>query len=158
MIKKIIILRGIPGSGKSFWAYQKWVTEGLIGNVCVICCADDFFVDKQGVYIFDSSKLGSAHNRCLRKFAKCLVQNQENEGLLIVSNTNTTTQEMLPYVKLAQAFEVPFEVITINCDPALAAVRNSHGVPTHKVYEMDKRLKSASIPKDWNHTVIQAAL
>lgn len=78
------------------------------------------------------------------------------DEVLVVDNTNTTTMEMNPYVKLAQAFGVSFEIVTIGCHPALAAARNVHGVPQEKVWEMYRRLNSAQIPKDWPHRRIDS--
>lgn len=153
---KVVILRGIPGSGKSTLA-KKLVADALKADSCFakICSADNFFVDADGVYRFDARKLGEAHGACLRKFTNhlewcCL---DDKKDLIVVDNTNTTAMEMAPYAALALAFGAELEVITVNCDPSIAAARNTHGVPADKVRAMFDRLNGATLPKQWAHSI-----
>lgn len=155
-MKKVILLRGIPGSGKSTYCKKLWTELSVEGHLVTTFSADRYFLNDKGEYHFDGSKLGKAHGQCLKYFTLFISTRLFGDEVLIVDNTNTTTQEMLPYVQLARAFDTPFEVVTIDCDPALAAARNVHGVPTHKCFEMDKRLRSASIPKDWPQRSVSA--
>ena len=155
-MKKTVILRGVPGAGKSTAAKQMFVEQGLAG-IPVTTFSADYYFERSGEYQFDPSKLGAAHASCLRAFVLQLTAlSAGGDGILVIDNTNTTVQEVDVYVKLARAFDVPFEVVTVQCDPALAAARGLHGVPTAKVWEMHRRLMDAKIPRDWPHRVIQS--
>ena len=53
-MKKLYIVRGLPGSGKSTFA------EALVGSDFLVCEADKYFM-VDGEYKFDGSKLKDAH-------------------------------------------------------------------------------------------------
>lgn len=152
MTGKVLILRGIPGSGKSTYVQQliQRREAAWVMNVS----ADHFFM-RDGQYQWDRSKLGEAHGSCLRAFAENVRRRLLEDDLLVVDNTNTTVEEMLPYVRLAQAYKVPFEVVTIECNTAVAAARNIHGVPVDQVHRMHERLKAAKLPRDWPQRTVQ---
>ena len=54
------IMRGLPGSGKSTIASR--IQEQL--PQVQVCSADHHFIDEEGEYRFDLSKLGAAHAAC----------------------------------------------------------------------------------------------
>jgi predicted kinase len=140
----VIILSGVPGSGKSHY-----IKKQIQGNV-LVCSADHYF-EKTGSYVFDPSKLGQAHGECLRKFAANVSDEEGNpNGTLVVDNTNTSAIELAPYVALCQAFEVECELVTVLCDPDIAAARNLHGVPGHAIARMDKAIRSRTLPPFWD--------
>lgn len=86
---KVVILRGLPGSGKSTWAEKQ--------PLAFICSADKFFEDESG-YHFDPSKLKDAHAWCFKRFKEAIAVRM---SLIIVDNTNTTTWEYARYADLA---------------------------------------------------------
>ena len=99
-MKTLYILRGIPGSGKS--TYAKRFIElytNLFHATAIKCSADDFFIDKHGVYKFDATKLYAAHRQCQHKAATAMRQGID---LVIIDNTNTTDKEMRPYIDIAK--------------------------------------------------------
>jgi len=154
MTQRIVVMRGVPGSGKSH-EVRRLSVENELRQVDVLVFSADFFFERSGVYRFDPKLLGRAHSECLRGFTTALTSPPEHrDELLIVDNTNTTLREMNTYVKLAQAYGVSFEIRTILTDPALAAVRNSHGVPVEKVWQMHRRMMDCEIPADWPHVVV----
>ena len=55
----LILLRGLPGSGKSTLANIILLQPN--NNPQEVLSADDFFVDKNGDYIFDGTKIKEAH-------------------------------------------------------------------------------------------------
>ncbi len=124
--------------------------------------ADNYFKDVEGIYRFDAKKLGKAHADCLKKFTDNLIKphltREVYQDYLIVDNTNTTVKEMNPYAALAFAYNVPFEVVTIDTPPEIAAHRNTHGVPVDKVFQMSRRLSEARIPKDWPHRFVLGSI
>lgn len=93
-MKTLIILRGLPGSGKTTLAnFLSKVGKG----VCF--AADDYFTDKQGNYNFDPKKLQEAHEWCIDKIATAMYNGKK---MVIVHNTTTTEKELKPYLSLAE--------------------------------------------------------
>jgi hypothetical protein len=93
--KKLILMRGLPASGKSYRA-----KELCEDNESIICSADHFFGYAPEEYLakWSFQNLGIAHNYCREK-AKSLME--IHVPLVIIDNTNTTIKEMLPYVEMA---------------------------------------------------------
>lgn len=129
-MKKIIILRGLPGSGKSRHAATY---NG------VVCSADHFF-EKDGEYNFDVTKLGQAHMECQRQAFTFM---RDEVPLLVIDNTNSRRWEYMFYKDMATYFGYEIEVRVIG-EISLEAVkeyaeRNIHGVPEFKILEMAYR-------------------
>lgn len=97
--KVLILMRGLPSSGKSTRA-----KELSKGDASIICSADDFFGETNEEYVKNwcIEELGNAHKKC-RKDAKMLMQRQV--PLVIVDNTNTVFREMMPYFDMAVQYE-----------------------------------------------------
>jgi predicted kinase len=138
-MNKVRILRGISGSGKSTY------TRANYPNAFVVS-ADHYFI-KDGIYTFDVAQLGTAHSTCFRKYIEAL---QDELPLVVVDNTNTTAWECSPYVQGAAAFGYESEIITLDCEPDVAAKRNVHGVPRKNVLDMYRRLIKNKLPPFWN--------
>jgi hypothetical protein len=149
---RVVILSGISGSGKSTIA-MALATNPENGKVWR-CSADDHFVDEDGVYKFDFTKLGDAHAACMFKFADLMHEEKMGTGgvvdTLIVDNTNTSAVEIAPYVALAAAYGVKCEIVTILIDPVVAAQRNLHGVPEAGCKRMDAALRGRQLPPFWD--------
>jgi predicted kinase len=137
-MRNVVIMRGLPGSGKST------VAKKLAAQVegAVIVSADDFFM-VGGQYQFDVTKLGAAHGACQAAFKTALIHNKE---LVIVDNTNTTPREIQTYMKMAQNFGYEAVIMVVPCDVDTSAARNTHGVPREAIERMANRM--ASIPLD----------
>lgn len=89
--KILIIMRGVPGTGKSYLARQ------LRGNG-VVLSTDDFFINYQGQYVFDRYRLPEAHE-WNQKRADQKVRAGTNP--VVIDNTNLEVWEMQPYVMMA---------------------------------------------------------
>ena len=89
-MSECIILRGIPGSGKSF-ATSKY-------SDYVYCSADTFF-QKDNMYNFDPKKLGIAHRICQQKFSAAILAGSN----VIVDNTNLNTSDITTYLKIVDS-------------------------------------------------------
>ena len=59
---ELILLRGLPGSGKSTLA--KIILQVRSTDEPEVLSADDFFINEDGEYDFDSQKIKEAHNYC----------------------------------------------------------------------------------------------
>lgn len=135
-MKTVYIIRGLPGSGKTFLAKQ------VNSNPNHICSADDYMM-VNGVYSFDPNRLGYVHRECQKKFAQLLNNQIEN---VVVANTNTTIKELDIYVMLAYAAN--YKVILQ--EPATAWKfdveecfnRNTHNVPLDTLKRMLDRYTS----------------
>lgn len=123
----LILLRGLPGSGKSSAANEivkngfKWVNFE----------ADSFFY-KDGKYNFDRTKLHLAHLYCRKNTEDALRQGWN----VIVSNTSTTDKEVQVYKSLANELGANFvSLITENRHEGT----NVHSVPHDVLQNMKNR-------------------
>ncbi|EFA12880.1 NEDD4-binding protein 2 isoform X2 [Tribolium castaneum] len=135
--KVLVILRGLPGSGKSQLAVGITdVTLGPGNNSPHILSTDDYFI-QNGRYVFDPNRLQEAHEWNHRRAFQAM-----SRGLspVIIDNTNTQMWEMKPYAMMATDYGYLIEILepdTWWCfnDKELAR-RNSHGVPRNKIKDM----------------------
>jgi tRNA uridine 5-carbamoylmethylation protein Kti12 len=146
---RVVILSGLPGSGKSTYA-RTLVDE--TGGRWVVCSADLFFM-VNGEYLFDPSKIGEAHQKCWQHFYDAMSLKIEN---IIVDNTNLTTWEISPYVLPAEAQGYTVEIKTMVCDWQTAAKRNIHGVPQKTIERMAETLVDRKLPPWWKHEYVGA--
>lgn len=129
-MKTLYLLRGLPGCGKSTLA--KSLSNSMTGHVE----ADMFFVDDDGSYNFDGSKLKDAHAWC-QKQAEDFMSLYEYETV-IVSNTFTQEWEMTPYLEMAERYGyIVFSLIVENRHGGV----NEHGVPEEALERMEKRFE-----------------
>ena len=134
---KIIIIRGLEGSGKSTRAQE--IARSAKGS-CRIVSADNFFITG-GKYIFDPSRLQKAHESCFEDFAEAVVH--DGVETVIVDNTNSTRREYAHYVVLGRicGYEVGIQEIPCNDveDFKLFHSRSQHGVPEITMERMWRR-------------------
>ncbi|XP_064141998.1 NEDD4-binding protein 2 isoform X5 [Loxodonta africana] len=139
----LVLLRGLPGSGKSFLA--RTLREDNPGGV--ILSTDDYFYIN-GQYQFDVKYLGEAHewneHRAKEAFEKKV-------SPIIIDNTNLQAWEMRPYVALSQKYK--YKVHFREPDtwwkfkPRELARRNIHGVNKEKITRMLERYQRfVSVP------------
>jgi predicted kinase len=134
-MKTLILLRGIPGSGKSTFANYIW-------NNYAICEADQYFVNKEtGEYKFKPDEIKIAHQWCKDEVENRMKDNQVNPQYypeIVVSNTFTQEWEMESYYKLAEKYGYRvFSLIVENRHGG----KNTHGVPDEKVEVMKNRFQ-----------------
>ncbi len=145
-MKKLIVMRGISGSGKSTYTRTHYPDAQVFS-------ADHEFIQPDGKYVFDPKKLGEAHLSCWRKTHEALMQ---GAPCVVVDNTHTTMWEMSPYVQMGKALGYDVLIVRMDTDPALCAKRNVHGVPEKKVMEMAQRFQKVSAP-GWTEIVVRGA-
>lgn len=138
---RLILLRGISGSGKSTFI-ERFLPDAYV------CSADHFFIN-EGVYQFNRRQLGIAHKVCQDKFKQAL---KDRVPLIVIDNTNTMLKEMTPYVKPAKRQGYRIECVRLNTPLEIAHGRNTHGVPFAAVRAMIGRM--VDVPKEWNETIV----
>ena len=146
--KKIVILRGISGSGKSTYAKKLESQVVKEGGEPYRVSADQYFLSGGG-YAFDPAKLPEAHNSCLRRYmagANDIYRELGHIDLIIVDNTNTQLWEMAPYVAIAEAYNIPYEIVHVVCPVEVALERNAHNVPEDTLRKQADRFEE---PLPW---------
>lgn len=152
---KVIILCGLPGSGKSSYIDREYPNK-----VNVICEADQYFMQGDK-YVFDKSKIGLAHEFCFSKFMRAISTGRASVSdwsgyeivdidNLVVANTNTQLHEISPYVTVAKYYGHSFEIVKLECSVETSLKRNIHNVPEATIRDMAERLKKLNIPKHWS--------
>lgn len=90
IVKRLVILRGLPGAGKSTLAQM--IADEIFE-------ADQFFYDEDDVYQFDFDRLEEAHADC---FARFQIAVDRECSSIAVSNTSSLEWEFEKYRKYAQ--------------------------------------------------------
>jgi NEDD4-binding protein 2 len=134
-MRTLIILRGLPGAGKTSFANMIWESG-------VIFEADKYFINNEGEYVFDAFKLHKAHEWCIASIEAAMQRNKESEGKyfseIVVSNTTTTQKEIQPYLDLAKAYE--YNVVSLIVENRHGNV-SVHGVAEETMDKMEKRFE-----------------
>lgn len=134
-MKNLILLRGLPGAGKSTTA--KLLGAGGAGTAHFE--ADMYFM-VDGEYKFDVTKLKDAHQWCQNSVEHAMLLNktQGHNSKIIVSNTFTQEWEMDAYYKLAE--EWGYQVTSLIVENRHGG-KNIHGVPDDKLEQMKQRFE-----------------
>ncbi|OXB58067.1 hypothetical protein ASZ78_008407 [Callipepla squamata] len=91
--KVLLILRGLPGSGKST------LSRILLGHSRdgIVLSTDDYFRQQDG-YTYNAAQLGDAHDWNQKRAKQAM---EQGKSPVIIDNTNTQAWEMKPYVEVA---------------------------------------------------------
>ena len=145
---KLIILRGLPSSGKSTFADFIQETSYNAGFSSTVCTTDDYpplydrtknpvqfngaTMDKDGVRMITKAHLWN-QNR-----VKTLMQADEECDVIIVANTNTQRWEMEPYLKLAKDNHYSVTILEVQSGLSVEklANRNANGTPENVIARM----------------------
>ena len=127
-MKVLYIIRGLPGSGKSTLA------RALVSTIGSFSCqhweADMFFLDENGDYNFNPKRLREAHEWCQKNVEQVMMTGFD----VVVSNTFTRLEEMLPYQLMAEHYG--YNVQIIECHAEFGSI---HDVPEHTIRRMRER-------------------
>ena len=126
-MKQLILLRGLPGSGKS--------TVAKLFDKALHFEADMYFLDADGNYQFDASRIKNAHNWCRHSVMDAM---KEGHPIVVVSNTFTQEWEMEVYYLLAE--ELGYRVISMIVENRHEG-KNIHGCPDDKIEQMKTRFE-----------------
>lgn len=128
----LILLRGLPGSGKS-----------TIGDIMLftgqnnqdVLSADNFFIDRDGNYIFDATRLKEAHNDCQQK---CAERMKMQFSKIVIANTFTQEWEMEKYFEMADRYRYRVHSLIVE---NRHGSQNIHDVPEDKLEQMKNRFE-----------------
>lgn len=142
-VKVMVLMRGCPGSGKSYTAgllIKKVNESGAFPNKlhlsAHIFSTDDYFISKHS-YNFDPSKLPFAHEWNRTRVEKAL---SLHRSPVIIDNTNTQLWEMESYVSLGVSFGYHIETLEPDSKWKFHEhelwKHNLHGVPKKQIRNM----------------------
>lgn len=127
----LILLRGLPGTGKSTLAHV--LSEN---NMYPIFSVDDYFTDEiTGEYLFNFSDNHLAYKQCEQLTKDAM---QQSIPKVILHNTFTMDWELEPYFKLATKFNYALFVVTVE---NYHGKQNTHGVSDEQLQKMAEKYK-----------------
>jgi predicted kinase len=126
----LILLRGLPGAGKSTLA-------GILSeNKWPVFSIDDYFTDPEtGDYKFEFDQNHLAYKQCETLAAQAMVNKLEK---IFIDNTFTMDWEMEPYFKMAAEHGYRVFVVTVENRHHSA---NVHQIPDEQVKKMAEKYK-----------------
>ena len=145
-----VILRGIPGSGKSSLAnciriYYSVEENDPDQQSVYVLSADDYFCDRDGDYFFVASNLGKAHADCYGTAADLVAVKVPR---IVLDNTNIKLSEYEKYRTLAEnaGYKVVVIRIEVNApdDFGLCIQRNTHNVPVSVMKRRNEEVEEDS--------------
>lgn len=144
---KTLILRGLPGSGKSYFLRE--IFRPVVGDF--IHCSADHFFETESNYNFDHSKIGEAHRACFAKFREARIS-AENKKIeyVVIDNTNSQRWEMAPYIAETAYHGDEHHILEFLCDEKTSFERNVHSVPESVIVNMKKRWEKPL--SSWRHS------
>jgi len=132
----MLILRGVPGSGKSTLVHT--IVEGFPESL--VCSADHYFEKENGEYVFDRNLLKDAHADCQRRARDAM---SGGGPLVVIDNTCVKHWEYKKYEAMAAEAGYQVQIASLECDSIavgvlarLLAGRNSHQVPEATILNM----------------------
>lgn len=132
-IGDLILLRGLPGSGKTTLAHI--ILQHPAGFEQEVLSTDDFFENENGDFNFDSTKLREAHNYC--QF-RCSERMRQEKSRIVVANTFTQEWEMEEYIKMAERYKYRVHSVIVE---NRHGNENVHGVLEDKLLQMKNRFE-----------------
>lgn len=128
-MKTVIILRGLPGAGKSSVAklFRRHIQISM-----------DLFWTRDGrPYKFDYTRLREAIEWTHRQFSNALGAGAIGTDLIVVDNVNYALEHFQFYVDEARAAGAIVHFVHV--ERPIGDLMNSHGVPDDKVLQMAEK-------------------
>ena len=134
----VVIMRGLPGSGKSHIA-NNCLEMKKNHSQTVVISADDFFT-QEGQYNFLPALAYKAHQHCIQQLLDALMSRKK---LIVIDNTNSRLWEYRLYLYLSEVLGYRCHILEIPCPTASVAERfcsrNLHSVKSQAVMNIFKR-------------------
>ncbi|CAG9562467.1 unnamed protein product [Danaus chrysippus] len=142
--RTLIILRGAPGSGKTFLAHKiiDTIYNKRNNNYNMHIFSTDQFFIRKGVYEYCRNRLSEAHDWNQKRAYGAM---RQGISPVIIDNTNSEIWEMKPYVESGVKFGYIIEVLEPDTPWARKAQilckKNSHNVPFANIKRMLENLE-----------------
>ena len=133
-MKQLIIMRGIPGSGKSTYLKKEYPKA-------FICSADHYFIDIDGKYKARLNKIPLSHKACQEAFNSAILK---KIPCIAIDNTNIKIQHFEKYIEIAKIYNYKVKIIRIQINAKTAFERNIHDVPLYAVERSCKQMQDYS--------------
>ena len=145
-MKLLIIIRGLPGSGKTHLAKEIAQMYSKNTRDVYLASTDKFWATWDDSYNFQLKYIDLAHKWNQGVVAKCMF---DQYGVIIVDNTNITFEEIAPYLDMAARFGYTVEVREPQTEWAKDVQechkRSVHKVPLETIEKMAARWEDISI-------------
>lgn len=128
-MKHLIILRGLPGSGKTSLA------RILCEDRYPVYSVDDYFTDEEGNYQFDYKENHLAYKQCEEQTRASMMAGAPK---IFIHNTFTIAWEIEPYFKMAAEYGYQVHVVTVE---NYHNGQNLHGITEEQVHKMAEKYK-----------------
>ena len=125
---QLILLRGLPGSGKTTLAQVLGALPGAR-----VLSIDDYFTDEHGVYTFHHLDNHKAYQHCIDRVEEFMLDHCPH---IIVHNTFVYDWEMKPYLDLAQVHGYQLHVTTVE---KYHSGQNVHEVSDEQIRKMAEK-------------------
>lgn len=152
--KILIIVRGLPSSGKST------IAKLLVANSGVAISADEYLTTSNGEYCFSKTNFIEAQKMCKKD---CELLMQDGVSPIVLHNTMAESWESKEYFEYAEKFGYQTHVLNLydaGCNDQELAARNTHAMPSHLIQKMRQkwnidiyphRQKDRSLQQENNH-------
>jgi len=146
-MKTAIIMRGLPGNGKSTIAGMLATSSRT--EKSVICSADYYHTAPDGSYHWKPENMGKAHEFCRETFKNAV---DAGTPLVIVDNTNTKPSEFEFYANYGKANGYWVVEVTVG-DASTKSIENSkkyntHNVPEETIEGMARRFQFGHVSRE----------
>ena len=144
--KQLVILRGVPGSGKDNFIYNE---EKNKNRYFINISKDKFFyklTEKGNIYDFNRKDLNEIQQKCLRDF---LIAIKLNVPIIYLNDTYQQKWMYDNYIRLATYFKYKVQIVNFDCEDKNVLkyfnYRSIHNVPmsfsekVYNEYEYDER-------------------
>ena len=154
MNKELVLMRGLPGGGKSTEATMLCNEHLMAGGQTIAICSTDGYHMVDGEYVFNADMLGYFHRQNQKRAKAYMMLETE---LIIVDNTNIKHGDMKPYkdlgeklgytveeVIIGEPYLVPGDEMTqqlIDAYIKLCAKYTTHRVPLEAIQRMARKFE-----------------
>lgn len=128
--KLFIVLRGLPGCGAEAFG-RGIMSDAVVMSIktMTMLSTDDFFLDKDGKYMFDKDRLTEYHRLNYKKAMQHFINDTE---LVILNNYNIKKAHYRHYVTVAQSLSYVIAEMTVgtrtpNDQEVMVYSRNTEG-------------------------------
>lgn len=146
-MKQIFLMRGLPGSGKSYWVIQN-------SHDAYIICAD-FLRYIDGVYTYNPKTDHLIHDKVFFDYTDLVIKGTER---IFVDNTNTTLNQIAPFYRVGEIYNYQIKIIQMITPLHICIQRNTHKVPHKTMLKMAIELQTEKLLPHYDITLVDGSV